>query len=267
MAKGKNRQYYPGTQGIIQSQTGPDTSYLYRVSTVRDEKYWPGDVVTLADRRCVYAKSAGNTAMYASHGCEFTYTGLLGYKAFATSYAIGVHEIQVAADTHDALDEDELRGGYVIIFDGASDYYTTTRQITGNPATAADVAVTLQLDAGLDYAITASTSASEVYRNPYCGLDVASTAAIAKAGVPMARVPASEAYFWVQTAGVCWVAPQSTMNANEGTAAMWRHDGSLDAVATAIGGTVPNADCTQYAGYLLQGTQAGNGPLFMLAGM
>jgi len=267
MAKGKNRVYNIAVPGQITSQTGPDYDYLYRVSTVRDEKYWPGDVVQLADRRCIYAKSAGSNAMYAAHGCAFTYTGLTAYTAFATSYAVGVKTIQAPAATHAALVEDELRNGYVIIFDGASDYYTTTRQIVGNAASAENAAITLQLDASIDYAITASTSACEVYRNPYTGLDVASDAAIAKAGKPMARVPASEAYFWVQTAGVCWISPQSTVTGNEGTAAMWRHDGSLEAVATAIGGTVPAGDSTQYAGYLLQGTQDGNGPLFMLAGM
>ncbi len=267
MAKGKNRQYYPGMQGLVQSQTGPDTDYLYRVSTVRDPKYWPGDAVTLPDKRCVYALSAGNTAMFAAHGCEFTYTGLTSYTAFAISYAVGVQTIVAPAATHAALAEDELRNGYIIIFDGASDYYTTTRQIIGNAVSSANAAITLQLDAKIDYAITASTSAAEVYRNPYTGLDVASNAAIPKAGKPMARVPASAAYFWVQTAGVCWVAPQGTVNGNGGTSVMWRHDGSLESTETALAVTVAGNDTAQYAGYLLQGTQAGNGPLLMLAGM
>lgn len=265
--RGKNRVYNVAVPGQITSQSGPDYDYLYRVSTVRDSQHWPGDVVELADRKCIYAKSAGNTAMFAAHGCAFTYTGLTAYTAFATSYAVGVQTIQAPAATHAALDKDELRNGYIIIFDGASDYYTTTRQIVGNAESAENAAITLYLDASITYAITASTSACEIYRNPYTGLDVASNAAIAKAGKPMDYVPASESYFWVQKEGVCWIAPQSTVVGNEGTAVMWRHDGSLEAVATALTATVPATDSTQYAGYLLQGTYAGNGPLLMLAGM
>jgi hypothetical protein len=120
------------------------------------------------------------------------------------------------------------------------------------------------LDAELSYAITAATSACEIYRNPYSAIDVASDAALPKAGVPMAYVSAAENYFWLLKSGICWVAPQGTVNNNEGVGVCWRHDGSIEATATALGATVPDADTTQVAGYRVAGSQAGNGPLVML---
>ena len=85
-------------------------------------------------------------------------------------------------------------------------------------------------------------------------------------GVPAVYVSAADLYFWCQTRGPCFVAPQATMINNEGVGAMFRHDGSLEAVATAIGGTVPDTDGTQYAGFRIIGSADGNGPLFMLQG-
>ena len=255
-----------GDSGLVQSVSRGAHDFLYRVSTVKDPKFNIGDEVEIGGgRTAVYAKNKGDNALYASHGCEFTLTGLLGYKAFATSHAVGDTTITVAADTHDALAEDALAGGFVIIFDGASDYYTTTRMITGNAASAEDAAVTLYLDGALSYAITAGTSVSEVYRNPYSAIDVASNAAKPKAGCPMAYVPASESYFWILKEGICWVAPQSTVgNDHGGVGICWRHDGTIEGAETALGGTVPAVDGSQIAGYVVSGSQAGNGPLINL---
>jgi len=65
---------------------------------------------------------------------------------------------------------------------------------------------------------------------------------------------------------MCWVSPQPTVNNNEGVGCMWRQDGSLEAVATALTATVPNGDSTQYAGHRVAGSEDGNGPLFNLNG-
>lgn len=261
-----NRTVRLGGAGIVQGVSRGMHDFLYRVSTVKDPKWNIGDEVEIGGgRKAVYAKSTGANALYASHGCEFSLTGLVSYTAFATSHVVGSTQITIPAATHAALVEDELAGGFVIIFDGASDYYTTTRMITGNAASASGAAITVYLDGELSYAITSGTSACEVYRNPYSAIVVASDAAKPKAGCPMAYVPASESYFWILKEGICWVAPQSTVgNDHGGVGICWRHDGSIEGTETALGGTVPAGDGSQIAGYCISGSQAGNGPLIVL---
>ena len=267
MSKGKAQVNYLHREGLVGSSDAPDWDFLYEVSTVIDPKWDLGDRVVLPDgREFRYAKNKGDNALYAAHGCEFTYTGYTSYTAFAVSDAIGAREITIPAATHAALTKDELRGGYVLIFDGASDYYTTVRGIIGNDAASANALFKVQLDAAITYAITSGTNACEVYRNPFAALDVAADANMPKAGVPASYVGASESYFWVQTKGITWVAPQSSVTGHGGVGVMWRHDGSLEGVETAIGGTVPAADGTQYAGHLVAGTADGNGPLLFLRG-
>lgn len=262
-----NRALYLGEAGLVQSVSEGAHSFLYRVSTVKDPGWNVGDIVVVAGgRECIYAKSTGAAALFAAHGCEFSHTGLTSYTAFAVSAAVGDTKITSPAATHSALDKDELAGGTVLIFDGVNDYYTTTRYITGNDASSANALIVLYLDAKLDHAITSGTSASEVYRNPYSVIVVASNVALPIAGVPMARVPASASYFWLLKRGLTWIAPQSTVEDNGGVGICWRHDGTIEGTETALGGTVPTNDTSQIAGYRVAGSAAGNGPLVMLTG-
>ena len=269
MSKGKAITKIGGREGLVTSRTAPDYSFLYDVSLVQNPEYAIGDKVELPDGRVyIYAKSNAAAALYASRGVQFTATGLVSYTAFAVSAAVKDKEITIPAATHAALTVDELRGGYVVIYDGASDYYTTTRRIIGNDASAANVAFKVQLDAKLTYAITAGTSAVEVYQNPYAALTVAADAAKPKAGVPASYVSAAANYFWVQKAGITWLPPQtSNVGENGGLGCFWRHDGTLEGAEVALGAlTVPANDTSQYAGHCIEGSQAGNGPLFNLQG-
>jgi hypothetical protein len=269
MAEGKVKVQNLGGEGLVGYGTQPSWDFLYEVSSIKNPAYNIGDVVPLPDgREFTFAKSTGAAALYASHGCEFTYTGYISITNFATNASVGDKEITVPAATHAALTADELRGGYVVIFDGASDYYTTVRGIIGNDAAASGAAFKIRLDAALTYAITSGTSKCEVYQNPFAALTVASDAAKPKAGIPAAYVSASAQYFWVQTKGFTWVPPQtSNVGENGGIGCYWRHDGSLEGAEVALGSlTVPAADTSQYAGYCVEGSQAGNGPLFKLQG-
>jgi len=267
MTQGKAKVNYLNREGLVAVQNAPSWDFLYEVSLVKNPNYNLGDRVVLPDgREFRYAKNAGSAALYAAHGCEFTYTGYTAYTAFAVSAAIGAREITIPAATHAALTEDELRGGYVIIFDGASDYYTTTRGIIGNDAAAANALFKIRLDAAITYAITASTSACEAYQNPYAALTVGADATKPKAGVPASYVSASASYFWVQVKGITWAAPQGTDSDNGGVARVWRHNGGLESLETAYAITVATADTSQYAGYCVSGSPGGNGPLFMLQG-
>ena len=253
--------------GVYETQV-PNLAFLYATpSTTKNPEYNVGDKVVLPDgREFRYAKSLGNNALFAAHGVQFTYTGLTAYTAFATNHAQGSTEITIPAVAHTGQDADALRGGYVIIFDGATDLNTCVRGIVGNDASTTGVAFNIQLDAPIHNAIVAGTEACEVYQNPWAGMEVATNTALPMAGLPTTTVSAAANYFWVQTKGICWVAPHGTVGDNGGLLCMWRANGDLESVEVALGSlTVPAGDRSQIAGYCIQGSSAGNGPLFMLA--
>ena len=265
MAQGQAKVKYVGSNADVMYRSATAWDFIYSTSLTKDPNHNIGDRVVLPDGR-EYRYSRATEALDGGHGCEFTYTGLVAYTAFAAAAAVGATEITIPAATHALLAKDALRGGMVVLFDGSTDRDTTTRGILGNDATAADVAFKVYLDGPIHNAIVAGTEAVEVFQNPWAAIQDGSEADMPKAGVPATGVSTALMYFWCQTKGLTWVSVQSTVNNNEGVGVMWRHDGSLDAVATALGATVPNADGTQYAGYRVAGSQSGNGPLVMLQG-
>ena len=263
-----NRTERLGGAGLIQSISRGAHSFLYRVSTVKDPKWNIGDEVEIGGgRKAVYAKSTGATAIYASRGCSFSNSGYTAYGTFAESNAVGDTEVTVPAKTHAALTKDELAGGFIVIFDGESDYYTTTRMIVGNQAVGANLAFKVQLDAELTYAVTSGTSACETYESPYSAMVESLLRDQVKAGVPFARVPASASYFWILKEGILWVTPQGSLGNTGGYASGWWHDyGNVSDINTALGLTPAAANSSQYAGHVVTGSIGGNGPLFMLKG-
>jgi len=268
MAQGKTRGFLANTSPRLVEgfASGSSWEYIYQTSTVKDPRFNIGDFVDVPGRgRFVYAKSSA--ACTTNVGCEFTDTGYISYTAFATSHAVGVSEITIPAATHAALTKDELRGGLVVIFDGAATSYVQIRQIVGNDAAAADTAFNVRLDGQLTDAIASGTEAVEVYKNPYSALRAATLNSYPKAGVPATYVSAANKYFWVQIAGFTWVSPQSGVGDAQGQKGVfWRHDGSLDKADTALATTVPAGSSSQYAGYVVSGSQSGNGPLINLQG-
>ena len=242
--------------------TVPNLGFLYETSTTQSEEWAVGDKVVLGDgREFRYAKSA--SALNTSEASHFTGTGVIAYTAASTEAAIDDTSCIVPAATHAAaIAVDELRGGFLTIFgsvaDGADMMF---RGIVGNDYSAINAAVTIYVDAPFDVAIDAS-SAYEVWANPWSALEhTAGSPSNGKAGVPVAYVSAAATYHWTQTAGPLFCNPQSTVIANEGLGVNWRADGSLDAVATALTATVPDASTTQYAGFRMLGDYDNNGPI------
>lgn len=273
MAKGKAKVNYLGREGVVMPQTTPSWAFIYEASTVKHPKYNIGDRVVLPDgREFRYAKSSA--ACISGQGCEFTATGAFGKYPIAT-VAKGGYQVTLADSgsstvlTHaSVIAKDEFRGGYVVFHDvAAGNADAQFRGIIGNDVSAINAVVTIYLDGPLHKAILTNTF-TEVFENPYAALRTGTSAALAKAGVPAVEVSAASMYFWVQKAGPVWVAPQtSDVGAHGGMGCYWRHDGSIEAIEIALGiSTVPAADSTQYAGHTLEGSQAGNGPLFMLKG-
>ena len=262
MSKGKAIVKYGGRTGIVYSRTAPDYSFIYETSTVKNPEWNLGDKVELPDGR-VFRYGLSTTAMITTLACKFTDLGTVPYTAFTTAAALDATEITCPAATHVLQAKDQLRGGYVTIFTGG---VTEFRGIVGNDATAADVAFKIYLDGPLKVAVTTS-SAIEVYGNPYRFLAQNNDQILGVVGAPAVAVSAAAMYFWVQTNGPIFLNPQSTMTASkEAVGACFRADGSLEALATALAVTIPTHDIAQVAGYRMAGSYTGNGPLFMLQG-
>lgn len=243
----------------------PTRDFLGDVGTTKDELFDVGDTLILpGGREFRYCKSLGTEVMIPNLGCAFTDTGVVSYTATAVSVAKGVSTITIPAATHDALSKDELKGGYVVVFDG-SGTNDITYEITGNNASDANLAFELTLDMGLLNAIVAGTEAVEVYANPWGLISQSSSTILPKAGAPVVSVSAAANYFWLQVKGPKFINPQSGVGANNGGLGVsWRHDGSMQDTETAIGGTVPAFDTSQPAGHVISGDAAGNGPLVNL---
>lgn len=263
MAQGKAKMIAPAQSGGLVSPAGAEWAYIYEASTVKNPNFDIGDRVVLPDgREFRYSKSSG--ACTTVVGCHFTSTGYTAYTAFATNHAVGVTTITIPAATHAATTEDQLRGGYVLIFDGESTS-VQFRGIIGNGAADANAAITVYLDGPLTDAIVSGTEAVEVYENPYGALITSSSTTLPFAGIPATNVAATATYFWVQNRGLCWTSPQSGVGGTNGQfGAYWRHDGSIDRADIALATTVPANSTSQYAGHTVAGDAAGNGPLFNL---
>jgi hypothetical protein len=239
--------------------------FVFKTDTVQDSRFAIGDIVVLPDGRTyVYSKSAG--ACISGQGCEFTAAGYTSYTAFAVAAAIGATQVTVPAATHSALTLDELRGGYIVIYDGSTNN-VQFRRIIGNDAADANALFVCYIDAPLTEAVVASTSACETFQNPYAALQTGTMNYTKKAGIPAVKVTAANVYFWCQISGPCWVAPQGgKLGTTEGGYAggLWSDVGNVSDFATSLGVTVANGRGSQYAGYPVLGDADNIGPLFML---
>jgi hypothetical protein len=113
-----------------------------------------------------------------------------------------------------------------------------------------------------------TSSTCELFQNPYAAVHTGTVANYAKAGLPAVYVSATLKYFWVQTKGPCWVFPATAqVGAAGGMGCMWSNDGGyLRGVAESLQDTILSGCSSQYAGYVLEGSQSLVGPLFNLQG-
>ena len=157
MTKGQAKVNYLGKSGIVTPQTTPSWGFIYKTSTIRDPRYYPGDRVVLPDgSEYIYAKSGGICS--AVEACQFDQAGIIAYTT-ATVVAVGESSLTVPAASHAALTKDELRGGYLSVFGNATDDRDHMfRRIIGNDISALNAAVKIYLDGELDTAIDANIS-------------------------------------------------------------------------------------------------------------
>ena len=261
MAVGKAIVDYVHTKGVEVSDV-VSWEFIYRTSTVRDSRWNIGDRVALPDGRVFrYAKSGG--ALVVDRACDFVEDEAHTYTTIKTAAVVGATEVEITGSAHAIFTEDELRGGYVIIYHTGGGGDSQFRGIIGNPGSALNADFTIKLDGGLDHAVIAASTGVEVFYNPYSNLQQVGPCQYSKAGKPAAQVDATATYFWVQTWGPCWLSPQLTsFGDNNDRGAWFRHDGSIEGEIIASSKDV-NLNSTQYAGFLI-GEGLSSGPLFML---
>ncbi len=262
MSKGKAIVEKMGIQGQVGYESAPQWDFLYSTSTVKDEKYDVGDKVELPDGR-EFRYALSGAACVGGYACNFGASGAYtGYVAAGIASVVGDNFVTVAATSHAVLTKDELKNGYVILFQGSSDLNTTVRGIIGNDAAADGAAYKIYLDAAVTFAYVAGTAATEVYKSPWANVGYAT--GYAPAGVPAAYVSAASVYLWVQTKGITWAGPESTVGADGASGVFWASNGSLVSPNVSQGITIVSGNTSTYAGSVVVGSAAGDGPLLDL---
>ena len=173
-----------------------------------------------------YAKSGG--ACYTGQGNAFYQD-----KAFAdtTTGALAATDTKITFLYADSgtFTLNELKGGYITIFGGTpTNADCPFRYIIGNNANGTDP-LTLELDGPVGRVVT-TAQFCEVYYNPYADIrhvtgDLANPSF---AGLAAAYVSAASKYFWCQTWGPCWIAPQvASFSSGAYRDAYFKYDGTI----------------------------------------
>jgi len=249
--------------GIPDLLGGNSGHRIWEVNTT--QKYTLGARVVYPDGRVFRYAKAGGT-LIPGQGCLSYQQQYIRYAVLAAAAAAGATQLSVTVnaddgevDTNDgALATNELQGGYCVIFDKSATNMVVLRNIIANTAVATGGGTTvITLDDPIPNALT-TTDAIECMASPYYDVRAVNDTQRAVVGVPT-MVAAANEYVWIQTWGVCWVAPQATVGTGAGVhAVVFRSDGSL--------GIPTDGTDLQYAGFVLQRgrSNAQGAPFIML---
>ncbi|GAJ16011.1 unnamed protein product, partial [marine sediment metagenome] len=196
-----------------------------------DQHYTIGSRMQVDDRVFHYAR-AGNT-LDCGLGAHIGFTQDVGFAVVTVDVnAIGKYTLEVTVGAADGrlgtgeIPEDELEGGYIIIFpDGMGD--TINRRIVGNTAVAAPGgAMTVTLDRPLTAALTPAPHA-ELIASPY--LDVLEGNLDRQMIVGMPPIAATVGqYLWLQTWGPVWGVPDAACGVGiDNSQVVFRGNGSI----------------------------------------
>ncbi|MCK5612646.1 hypothetical protein KAR91_62820 [Candidatus Pacearchaeota archaeon] len=245
------------------NRDGASWDFIYQVSTVKHPEWNVGDRVQLPDGRVFYyAKSAG--ICYTGQGNCFQNaipaTGI-DYVVLTENAPVG----QVYVKTTATLDHtiDDLRNGHMLLkpTNTSTNAVLQMRLVTGNTACSAGDEITIYLDGGLTAALT-TLSYVVVMPSPWNAIKLDGSLATSVAGIAATYVDATDKYFWIQTWGQCWIAPQTDLGqADSKRQLVFRHDGSV--------GPHDDSDTTyeeyaQHAGFVLDDNSLANGATKMM---
>lgn len=276
----KFEQIGQGSEVLVQGV--PNWAFLYTASTTKHPKYNIGDRVVTPDGRVFrYALAAGTihtefmvcdpdasiTNAVAPTQVNPTSPVILGIPLSAGKS--GDYCVTITVNISDGragdgvIAQDELKGGFVVIGNGANQH-PMTRGILGNEAKAAGTGpVNIYLDSALTRDVVVGTDNCEAYLNVYGdvkSMNVVNSAYVTAIGAAAAEATTGQ-YFWVQTWGNVWLTSNSiTGEAADGRDLYVNTDGSLRGQTS-----------TTYAGYQRIGvgldkstSNASNGPNCLL---
>jgi len=144
----------------------------------------------------------------------------------------------------------ELKDGYMVAWSAGG--VAVNRRIVSNTAVVGGGEMTITVDKPIPIALAVNTDHIELMANPYMNLQ--SDPVTYNDFNPYLGIPALAAvegqYLWIQTWGPVWCSPGGTGQigvANNNRKAVFRNDGSVDAVEETDAITVRN----QFAGFVL----------------
>lgn len=225
------------------------TTALYDVGT---------RLVTGDGRVFRYCKSGGEC--YTGQGAHFCNaipaTGI-DYSALAAAASVGDMSVVMTNQGTVTQTLNGLKGGTILLKPTSTSTNAVLQQrtIIGNTAGGVSDKITISLDGPVSAALTTSSYAF-CMPSPYNNIKLDGTYASSVAGLPAVYISSSGYYFWIQTWGLCWIAPQSDLGtADSARQCVFRHDGSIGAhdYSVALQGT------QQHAGFVVDNNAAANG--------
>ena len=246
---------------------------IYEISATQRHRL--GTRLVRGDRVYKYAKAGCTLATQIL--AWYNDYGVSSYAAVPTASAYGQPTLYATIGATDGVAADgvvaahELQGAWVTVFNlnaGAASTDFTFQILDNNAVASGGGTVTLTLDSDLPYAATTS-AATEITGNIYSDVRTGNSGGHrGMVGVAMGAATTTLPYFWLQTWGPTWVAPQAAVGAtamvNQVVA---RHDGSLDTCGLVADDAYGNQLC-QHVGFVITrvagGAETQGTPLIML---
>jgi hypothetical protein len=214
------------------------------------QRYIYGTRYTTWDGR-VFKYCHAVAAVYSYHGARNSEASIVSWTANPVAGYAGDRNVTVTVSSRL---EDDLAGGFFMLYDASATDTTLFFGITGNEATSGSTTI-IYLDGAIPMATTTSDY-HELFENPYRELTEATGGTNAWIGVP-AMTAAATYKFWCQTWGPAYISGGETLDSGSDMRVLkWGSNAALFDDATKTAG--------QIAGYQFQGSGATAGPVCYL---
>jgi len=235
-------------QSIPQDFSGENNLGVYTAETTQRFVY--GTRYITWDGRVFKYYNAG-ASCYSYHGCGSNEVACVGYVVLPVGVDAGQNHVVV---TLGSRTEDDLAGGYAIVYDKSSTDGNINVAIVGNSDTT--TTTDLYLDSNLPVALLVSDYI-EVFENPYRECIETTDSYMYWTGVPMVNTTVGQKG-WQQTWGPCVVTGGEDVGAPAADSRLlvWGSNAGLYKVAT--------KESAQIAGSIVTGSSAAYGPLIYL---